>query len=278
MLSSTAREVDPRLPADEYTVTRGPGREGADAGALNAGLARLRCAIEHGLFVLHFQPIVSIADRQVCHYEALLRLADRPDGGVIAPARFLPAAERYGLIGEIDRIVVDRVAALLAQDPRWRIAVNVSALSITDPSMLPFIEQRLAWHGVEPARLLVEITETAAITDMASAREFCIGALTLGCGLALDDFGAGFGSFQYLKQLPFSHLKIDGEFIRRLPASPIDQLLVSAIAGVARGMGAKTVAEFVADEATIELLRGYGVDYAQGYALGRPQPRLPASL
>ncbi|HYB22338.1 MAG TPA: EAL domain-containing protein, partial [Solirubrobacteraceae bacterium] len=265
------------LPANGHAVSPISAHRGADARALSAGLARLRCAIEHGLFVLHFQPIVSVGDRRVCHHEALIRLADRPDGRLLAPALFLPAAERYGLIADIDRLVLDRVIALLAEDANWRIAVNVSALSVTDGTLLAHIASRLQWHGVEPSRLLIEITETAAISDMAGAREFCIGVLTLGCGLALDDFGAGFRSLEYLKRLPFSHLKIDGEFIRQLPSSRIDQLLVSAIAGVARGMGAKTVAEFVGDEATLELLRSYGVDYAQGFAVGGPEPRLPVA-
>jgi len=282
MLSPTAPELSPSLRTGARARARVGAEQsleqGADAQAFSAGLARLRCAIEHGLFMLHFQPIVSIPDRRVSHHEALLRLADRPDGGLIEPGRFLPAAERYGLIGEIDRMVVDRVAAILAEETSARIAVNVSALSVTDPTMLAHIEQRLDWYGVEPARLLVEITETAAISDMASAREFCMGVLTLGCGLALDDFGAGFGSLQYLKRLPFSHLKIDGEFIRRLPASRVDQLLVDALAGVVRGMGAKTIAEFVGDEETLRLLHSYGVDYAQGFAVGRPQARLASLL
>jgi EAL domain-containing protein (putative c-di-GMP-specific phosphodiesterase class I) len=273
MLSPTAPEPYRQNTPEEIVITRA----GSDEQALNAGLARLRCAIEHGLFVLHFQPIVAVCDRRVCHYEALLRLADRPDGQLTPPGRFLPAAERYGLIGEIDRLVLGRVIELLGEEPHYRIAVNVSALSLTEDT-LAHIQRGLEWHRVDPSRLLVEITETAAVADMAVARRFCIGALTLGCGVALDDFGAGFGSFQYLKQLPFSHLKIDGQFVRRLPVSRIDQLLVGAIAGVVRGMGAKTVAEFVSDEQTIELLRGYGVDYAQGYAVGRPQPSLPVDV
>ena len=122
---------------------------------------------------------------------------------------------------------------------------------------------------------MVEVTETAAISDMAGAREFCSGALALGCAVALDDFGAGFGSFQYLKHLPFSHLKIDGDFIRGLPGSETDQLVVAALARVVRGMGRRTIAEFVGGERTIEMLREYGVDYAQGYEVGRPVPEIP---
>ncbi|HTU78668.1 MAG TPA: EAL domain-containing protein [Solirubrobacteraceae bacterium] len=275
MPSSTAPEVGPLLAAGDVHAHR-PGGRRLDAWALSAGLARLRSAIEHGLFVLHFQPIVGVCDRRVCCHEALLRLADQSDGRLIAPNRFLPAAERYGLIGEIDRLVLERVIALLAREPKARIAVNVSALSVTDASMLAHIERCLEWHGVDPSRLVIEVTETAAISELARAREFCMRVLTLGCGLALDDFGTGYGSLQYIKHLPFSHLKIDGDFVRRLAHSRTDRLVVSAIAGIARGMGAMTVAEFVSDEATIEILRSYRVDYAQGFAVGRPQAALPA--
>ena len=121
---------------------------------------------------------------------------------------------------------------------------------------------------------MIEITETAAISDMDRARAFCRGVSSLGCAVALDDFGAGFGSFQYLKHLPFDYLKIDGEFIRGLPHSPKDQLVVQALAGLARGMGVQTIAEYVTDRATLELLRRYGVDYAQGFELGRPHPQI----
>jgi EAL domain-containing protein (putative c-di-GMP-specific phosphodiesterase class I) len=252
-------------------------------------LARLRRALHEQLFVLHFQPIVSLRDGRVSHHEALLRLADEPDGSLVAPGRFLPAAERYGLIREIDRMVIAEVAALLGADRGQpfadgasadgapaRIAVNVSALSVTDGTMLAYLSRCLDSHGVEPSRLVVEVTETAAISNMEVAGEFCAGLMALGCRVALDDFGAGFGSFQYLKHLPFSYLKIDGDFIRRLPVSRTDQLVVRAIAGLVRGMGRQTIAEFVGDQPTMSMLRGYGVDYAQGFEVGRPQP-MPAT-
>jgi EAL domain-containing protein (putative c-di-GMP-specific phosphodiesterase class I) len=238
-------------------------------------LQRIRRAISEDLFVLHFQPIVALADGSVSHYEALLRLADEPDGRLIAPGEFLPAAERYGLIREIDRMVLDKVAALLGGElgrQGVKIAINVSAVSVTDGTMLSHIERGLAAHEVERSQLVVEVTETAAISDMQSARVFCLGVLALGCEVALDDFGAGFGSFQYLKHLPFSYLKIDGDFIRGLPVSRTDQLVVKALAGVVSGMGRETIAEFVGDEATMSMLRHYGVDYAQGYEVGRPRP------
>ncbi len=284
MFSSSTSNATPRLLLGAAGARDG----GAGARALSAGfcspaglhrrpwLLRLQRALRDGLFVLHFQPIVAVADRSVSHHEALLRLADEPDGRLIAPGRFLPAAERYGLVREIDRMVIEEVSAVLAREPLSgaRLALNLSALSVTDETMLSYLEQRLAWHGVDPAQLVLEVTETAAISDMRAARAFCAGALALGCEVALDDFGAGFGSFQYLKQLPFTYLKIDGDFIRLLPISRTDQLLVRALAGVVRGMGRQTIAEFVGDETTISMLRSYGVDYAQGYAVGRPQPTL----
>jgi EAL domain-containing protein (putative c-di-GMP-specific phosphodiesterase class I) len=236
-------------------------------------LARLRRALAEERFVLHFQPIVSLADGSVSHFEALLRLADEPDGRLIAPGSFLPAAERYGLIRDIDRMVLGKVAALLGDGgPGVGIALNVSALSVSDGVMLTDLERALARNGVDPARLVVEVTETAAISDMVKARDFCAGVQALGCAVALDDFGAGFGSFQYLKHLPFDFLKIDGDFIRGLPGSRTDQLVVRALVGVARGMGRRTIAEFVGDEPTLTMLRAYGVDYAQGFEVGRPRP------
>jgi EAL domain-containing protein (putative c-di-GMP-specific phosphodiesterase class I) len=237
-------------------------------------LQRLRRALAEDLFVLHYQPIVSLADGHVSHHEALVRLADERDGSVIGAASFLPAAERYGLIAEIDRMVLEKVAAMLADDAAapTGIAMNLSALSVTDRGMLDRIARALDRHGADPARLVVEITETASISDMARARAFCAGVERLGGAVALDDFGAGFGSFHYLKHLPFSYLKIDGAFIRGLPHSNHDQLVVRALVGLVREMGQRTIAEFVGDQDTLRLLREYGVDYAQGFEVGRPGP------
>ncbi len=237
-------------------------------------LGRLRRALAADGLVLHYQPIVSLADGRVAHHEALVRLRDERDGHLIGPASFLPAAERSGLIGEIDRVVIDKVAAQLGSDPADSrgIAVNLSALSVTDRDMLAHVSSSLERHGADPARLVIEVTETASISDMQRAREFCLGAHELGCAVALDDFGAGFGSLHYLKHLPFRYLKIDGAFIRGLPDSPHDQLVVRALVGLVRAMGQRTVAEFVGDRRTLELLRELGVDYAQGFEVGRPAP------
>ena len=242
-------------------------------------LERLRRALDGELFVLHFQPIVALerpaaspTTRRCCASPTSRTAA------CVAPGRFLPAAERYGLIRDIDRMVVDEVAALLGAAARRRQRARGSPSTCPPcrsptPTMLAYLERRLRWHGVEPSQLVIEITETAAISDMEQrARPSAPACSRSAATVALDDFGAGFGSFQYLKHLPFSYLKIDGDFIRRLPVSRTDQLVVRALAGVVRGMGGETIAEFVGDETTIGMLRSYGVDYAQGFAVGRPQP------
>ncbi len=295
MLTSTSTDATPRLLLNRSAAPRGGYRGRLDARSAPAGfcsaaglqrrpwLGRLRRALSADLFVLHFQPIVSLSDGAVSHYEALLRLADEPDGRLLAPAQFLPWAERYGLIREIDRMVLDKVAGLLADGAlpggpgaaEARITMNVSAISVSDGTMLGHLGRRLARAGIDPSRLMVEVTETAAISDMACARAFCAGVQALGCAIALDDFGAGFGSFRYLKHLPFNCLKIDGDFIHGLPGSRTDQLVVKALVGLVRGLGRQTIAEFVEDETTLSMLRSYGVDYAQGFHLGRPQPALP---
>lgn len=242
-------------------------------------LGRLRRALHDDLFTLHYQPIVSLQDGAISHYEALIRLADNDDGSLTPPCAFLPAAERYGLIQRVDRMVIAKVCALMGGELGElgaRVAVNLSALSITDLNVLAHIERELRRHAVAPERLIVEVTETAAISDMGRARRFCAGVHGLGSSVALDDFGAGFGSFQYLKQLPFRYLKIDGDFIRALPSSHKDQVVVQALVGVARGMGKQTIAEYVGDEETVVLLRRLGVDYAQGFEVGRPSEQVEA--
>lgn len=242
-------------------------------------LARLRHAISAELFVLHYQPIVALDGSGTSHHEALLRLADRADEKLVPPSSFLPAAERSGLIRDIDRMVLSAAIRLLGgplADRVAPVAVNLSALSVTSEGTLSYIASLLELHGVSPRRLIVEVTETAAISDMARAEEFCRGVREMGCAVALDDFGAGFGSFRYLKRLPFDYLKIDGDFIRALPRSEKDQLVVQALVRVAKGMGKRTIAEYVGDSETISLLRSYGVDCAQGFGVGRPMGQIEA--
>src|SRR5208282_4098159 len=185
----------------------------APVGSARSWHVRLRHALAEELFVLHFQPIVSLADGELSHHEVLLRLADRADGDLVLPALFLGAAERSGLIQEIDQMVLEKALELLAahgpadadaDTPTPALAVNLSAVTVSDPWLLARLEGALERHGAQPQRLVLALTETAAISDMSAARHFCAGALELGCRIALDDFGSGYGSLQYLKQLPFS--------------------------------------------------------------------------
>jgi diguanylate cyclase (GGDEF)-like protein/PAS domain S-box-containing protein len=236
---------------------------------------RMRDALEQDTFVLFQQPVVDLATGLPKSHELLLRM--RGDGGeLIPPAAFLPIAERSGLITEIDRWVTHRAIATIAEQRRagrqLRLAVNLSGASVSDPALLDMIERDLAAMAPPPGSLIFEVTETAAIVNLDRARAFAATLAELGCELALDDFGAGFGSFYYLKRLPFDYLKIDGDFIRQLTTSHEDQLVVRAIVEIARGLGKRTVAEFVGDEATMELLRELGVNDGQGFHLGRPAP------
>jgi diguanylate cyclase (GGDEF)-like protein/PAS domain S-box-containing protein len=236
---------------------------------------RIRDALEHDRFVLHMQPIVELASGDVSHGELLLRMQGNR-GRLIAPGAFLPAAERFGLIHAVDRWVVRQAIQLIAGSDRAQmpsVGVNLSGESVVgDSQLLAMIEDELEASAADPSRLIFEVTETAAIANMPEATSFARGLTNLGCSLALDDFGTGFGSFYYLKHLPVRYLKMDGEFIQNLPRSHVDEHMVKAIVGVAQGLGIKTVAESVADDETIRLLQEHGVDYAQGFHVGRPGP------
>ena len=235
---------------------------------------RIQDALNRDRFVLHLQPILELSTGQIQHGELLLRMkGDR--GKLIAPGAFLPAAERFGLIHAIDRWVVQRAIQLMSDtiESGPRVGINLSGESIVgDPLLLEMIEQELDRSSVDPSKLIFEVTETAAIANMPEATQFARGLTSLGCSLALDDFGTGFGSFYYLKHLPVSYVKLDGEFIQNLPRSEVDEHMVKAIVGVSQALGIKTVAESVADEETIGLLHKHHVDYAQGYYVGKPAP------
>jgi len=232
-------------------------------------LGRVRDAIDENRLVLYSQPIVPLADGRPSE-ELLLRMIGR-DNEVILPGSFLPVAEKYGLIGEIDRWVITQ-ATRLAATGRRVIEANLSAASIGASDLLPFIEQQIRKAHADPANLVFEITETALMHDITAGEAFARGLATLGCGLALDDFGTGFGSFTYLKKLPITHLKIDIEFVRDLVTNPDNLHIVKAIVSLARAFGLKTIAEGVEDEQALTLLRAEGVDFAQGFHLGRPCP------
>jgi PAS domain S-box-containing protein len=232
-------------------------------------LGRIRDAIDENRLVLYSQPIVPLGDGRPSE-ELLLRMIGR-DNEVILPGSFMPVAEKYGLTGEIDRWVISQ-AARRAATGRRVVEANLSAASIGASDLLLFIEQQIREAHADPANLVFEITETALMHDITAGAAFARGLAALGCGLALDDFGTGFGSFTYLKKLPVTHLKIDIEFVRDLVTNPDDLHVVKAIVSLARAFGLKTIAEGVEDEQALTLLRAEGVDFAQGFHLGRPGP------
>ena len=241
-----------------------------------AEAARLRRALRRGGFVLHCQPIVRLADDHITQYELLVRMRGEVEGELISPGGFLYAAERFGLIAELDAWVISQAAELIAahahQGRRIVLAVNLSGRSIGQTTLSAHIDRVLDRTGIDPTSLIFELTETAAIANLDAARRFADRLHHHGCALALDDFGAGFASFLYLKSLPFDYVKIDGNFVQGIVTSRVDQLLITSIVGVARGMGIKTVAEFVTSQATEDLLRDSGVDYAQGFYIASPAP------
>jgi diguanylate cyclase (GGDEF)-like protein/PAS domain S-box-containing protein len=236
---------------------------------------RIHRALESDGFVLHAQPILGLNGDQRPRHELLLRLVGN-DGDLIPPGTFLHIAERFGLAQEVDRWVVKHAIDLLAEHQRADsdvcLEVNLSAHSVTNDGLIELITERLAAANADPRGLCFELTETAAIINVDRARSFARELANLGCEFALDDFGAGFASFHYLKHLQFDYIKIDGEFIKDLPSSHTNQLIVRAVVQMAKGLGKKTIAEFVEDQETLELLRPIGVDYAQGYHIAKPGP------
>lgn len=238
--------------------------------------AGLRESLEADRFLLFAQEIRPIADPDSAgHYEILLRLRDR-NGDILNPGAFIPAAERYQMMPHIDRWVLRQLLEKLGEQlvalPSLNLAINLSATSLDDPSFIPFLDELLAVTPVPPQRLTFEITETTVVNQLASASEVLSRLREQGCKVALDDFGSGFSSFNYLKHFPVDFIKIDGSFVRNLMYSSVDHTIVESINEVAHRLGVKTVAEYVEDDALIPVLEKAGVDYVQGYAIGRPQP------
>jgi diguanylate cyclase (GGDEF)-like protein/PAS domain S-box-containing protein len=256
----------------------------AEAVAARSWPDRIRRALDDQRFELYAQPIVDLASDRITNFELLLRMIGS-DGEVILPGAFLPVAERRGMIRAIDRWVISHAIDLLAElpadadadaddreGPLLRVHVNISGRSLSDGDFLACIRSELARTGVDPHQLVFEVTETAAIANLDDARHFLASLSELGCGIALDDFGAGFGSLHYLKNLPVDVLKIDGQFIRNLKNNPDDLVVVESLVRMSRGLRMRTAAEYVEDGATLSLLTQLGVDLAQGYHIGRPEP------
>jgi diguanylate cyclase (GGDEF)-like protein/PAS domain S-box-containing protein len=259
---------------DGYSLYRVP----AGGHTEHAGLTwpdRIHRALEEERFRLFAQPILDLRTNRISQYELLIRMEDT-DGELLPPGSFLPTAERSGLIEAIDTWVAQEAIRLIAaragNGRPLRLEINLSGRTLGDSQLPALVERELAATAIDPAALIFEVTETAATVNLDEARAFATALTSLGCGFALDDFGAGFGSFYYLKYLPVDMLKIDGDFIGGLAHNRTDQAVVQAIVELSHNLGLRTVAESVGDAATLAMLRDYGVDFAQGHHVGPPEP------
>ena len=241
-------------------------------------VGQINRALEDGRFHLFFQPILPISGncRKGVHYELQLRMSD-DDGRIVLPGDFLPAAERYNLSTKLDHWVISTAMKWLADHPDHLqqlslCTINLSGLSLGDNEFLAFVTRTFNESRVLPQKVCFEVTETAAITNLSSATGFLKALKNLGCRLALDDFGSGMSSFAYLKNLPIDFVKIDGVFVKDIVEDPIDLAMVKSIHEIGHAMGKKTIAEYVENQAILVKLREIGIDYAQGYYIGRPQP------
>jgi PAS domain S-box-containing protein len=228
-------------------------------------------------FTLFAQPILELQSNTVTRHELLLRVLDET-GGPQSPSQILDTAERLDAVYDIDLWVVERAMQLAADHPDLNLQINLSGRSVGDPRLTGEVERLIERYRVNPEQLTFEITETALIGNLSEARHFADRIRDLGCELALDDFGSGYASFRYLRLFPIDIVKIDGEYVVDLVDNPQDQVLVRALVQVCQAYGIHTVAEFVQDEPTLRLLRELGVDYVQGYLIGRPSPVEAARL
>jgi len=250
--------------------------------ALDIGwFQHIKSVIEHDRFRLMYQPILNVADPDKECYEVLLRMPG-PDGELVLPSIFLPVAQRFGLMTEIDRWVIQRAFQTLADFRATgrdiTFTINLSGQSLEDLSLLTLVKEQLARRQLPAASVIFEVTEQSAVRYLDKARQLIQGLVDLGCRFALDDFGTGFSSFSYLKDLPVDFIKIDGSFVCNMARNAIDETMVMSIIQIARSLGKRTIAEFVQDEKTIALLKESGVDFLQGYYVGVPSERLPANL
>lgn len=238
--------------------------------ATNRLVAQVNRAVKEDKFVLHLQPVVQVDNGEIVYHEALLRLQGE-EGVLISPGAFIPAAERFGLMPQIDRWVVGASLDIMRQHPDLCLFVNISGISLSDESLLGYVEKMIAQCSMEPSRIGFEITETVAVRDMSLARRWIERLKKLGCRFALDDFGIGFSSVSYLQMLPVDYIKIDGSFICNLDKDPSHRALVKAMNTVAHTLGKQTIAEYVENEEVLKALQKLKVDCAQGYFLGSPK-------
>lgn len=242
-------------------------------------VGEVHAALRDGQFTLYGQLIEPLQAGGEWHVEALLRMTDKNDG-IISPSNFLPASERYQLMPEIDRWVVEQTLKTLSRcrtddpgdEPELICGINLSGQSLCKDGFLAFVIDAIQNSGVAPDRLCFEITETAAVSNLTQAQEFIAALRSQGCRFALDDFGAGLSSFGYLKSFDVQYLKIDGALVRGIAEDPVAQAMVASVNQIGKVMGLKIIAEFVESTAIRSILKKMGVDYAQGYAIAKPQP------
>lgn len=264
--------------SNHIRVYRGADAQLEDVRANMRWAMKLKHALRDDALLLYAQPIVASGQRQQPpkRLEILVRMLD--EGEIVSPGLFLPAIEKHGLATELDRWVLDNTLNYLADLPApvragmERISINLSGHSLGSRKFRDFAIARMRDSAADPAMICFEITETAAVVHLEHAADFILGLRDLGACFALDDFGAGVSSFGYLRSLPVDCLKIDGQFVRSIDTSRLDRGIVTAIHQIAQVMGMETVAEFVENEAMVEALDQIGIDYLQGYHLGRPQP------
>jgi len=228
-------------------------------------------ALEEDRFLLFFQPIVDISTCEIVHYEALMRIVDE-DGQFVYPGRAIPVAERFGLMPQIDRRVIQLAFEALIKYPAIKLFVNLSGVSIGDDELLHFIDESLQKWGLDPSRLGFEITETTAVKDFARADRWIRKLREKGCRFALDDFGMGFSSFSYLQYLSVDYVKIDGSYIHDLDKNYRNRALVQAMNKVARALGKEVIAECVENCSILRILKEDQISHMQGYYLGQPAP------
>ncbi|ANJ67321.1 hypothetical protein A9404_07925 [Halothiobacillus diazotrophicus] len=245
--------------------------EAAKAGTQEMGwLNRIRRALRDDLFVLHIQPILGTDTNDLAASEVLIRLADQGDS-LVMPNAFLPAAERFGLMPEIDRWVVRHALRRISHET-GALSINLSGTTLEHGGIADYVAQQCQEHDVATERLVFEVTETAAIANLAGTAMELGKLQALGCRTALDDFGAGMSSFAYLRELPVDWVKIDGRFVRDLAQNSVDLAMVKAMHEIAHTLGKHTVAEFVENQDTLVILKKLGINFVQGYHLGRPMP------
>jgi diguanylate cyclase (GGDEF)-like protein len=256
-------------------------RERDRTGRLREQSNRIRAALAESRFVPYFQPVAEVGSGRIVAVETLVRMRE-PDGRIALPGEFLGAAERFGIVTAIDRAVIAAAFDALATarkriSPELEIGINLSGIDFDDDKLVADISRLARAKGVRPERVTFEITETAALRDFDRVRDFTHALTSEGFHFALDDFGMGFSSFRYLRELPVSSLKLDISYVRDLPKEKANRVFVRGMAGICRGLGVKTVAEGVESEEVMEILPELGVDRAQGWHVGFPEPDLPAA-